>query len=224
MVKKKIFLSYFINKDTPTYGNRNQVLLTKKSSIEKGDVANETHINSTLHVGTHIDLPNHFYSNGKTLEDYPPDFWFFNRPLFMEIDPVSLVVEKEVINILEQTANKAEFDIIIIKTGYCHIRESRKYWEENIGFSPAIYEYLMANCPNVRIIGFDSISVSSFQHRDTGRLAHKKFLNPNHPILLLEDMNLKVLNNQMNISSVIVAPLLIACTDGSPCNVIATVE
>jgi len=39
--------------------------------------------------------------------------------------------------------------------------------------------------------GFDSISVSSFQNRMVGREAHRAFLDPKAPILLLEDIDLR---------------------------------
>lgn len=40
----------------PTYGNRNKFITTKKSDISKGDVANDTTIQTTVHIGTHIDI------------------------------------------------------------------------------------------------------------------------------------------------------------------------
>ncbi len=189
--------------------------------MDKGDVANETHIQSTLHVGTHIDFPYHFYKDGQTMEDFPTDFWFFDHPLFVEIKPQSLILEKELIEALENLNEKEDTDILIVKTGLCHIRNTKQYWEENIGLSPAIYDYLVEKMPNVRIIGFDSISVSCFQHRDIGRLAHKKFLNPEKPVLLLEDMDLRSVNSEVVFSQVIVSPLMIAGADGVPCSVFA---
>jgi arylformamidase len=217
---KKLCLSYFIDDSTPTYGNRNVVELTMKSSMERGDVANETHIRSTLHIGTHIDFPYHFYKNGQTMEDFPVDFWFFDHPLFVEVKPQSLILEQELIAALDNLNGKEDADILIVKTGLCNIRNTQQYWEENIGLSPAIYDYLMEKMPNVRIIGFDSISVSCFQHRNIGRLAHKRFLNPIKPVLLLEDMDLRNVNSDIVLDKVIVSPLMIAGADGVPCTVI----
>ncbi len=223
MNKKRIYLSHFINKETPTYGNRNVVNLLKKSDMDKGDVANETHIQSTLHVGTHIDFPYHFYKDGQTLEDFPVDFWFFNSPLFVEIEPKSLVIKDELIDVLNPVNNKEKFDILLVKTGFGSKRGSRQYWEENIGFAPEIYDYLRKHFPNIRILGFDSISVSSFQHRDIGRIAHKRFLNPDGPILLLEDMDLSDINEQCHLSNIVVVPIQISGCDGVPCTVVTSV-
>lgn len=219
---KIIYLSYLIDAHTPTYGNRYNVELIRKSDIGRGDTANETHFRSTLHVGTHIDFPFHFYENGQTLEDFPAEFWFFNHPLLVEVKPESLILEREIIARLEQLDGIQETDILLIKTGQCYLRNSRQYWEENIGVSPKVYDYLQEKMPEVRILGFDSISVSSFQHREIGRESHKKFLNPHKPVLLLEDMDLRNLENKYDLVHVVVAPAMIAGVDGVPCTVIAT--
>lgn len=223
MNKKRIYLSHFINKETPTYGNRNVVNLLKKSDMDKGDVANETHIQSTLHVGTHIDFPYHFYKDGQTLEDFPVDFWFFNNPLFVEVKPKSLVIKDELTEVLNPIKNKGKHEILLVKTGFGSKRGSREYWEENIGFAPEIYDYLREHFPNIRILGFDSISVSSFQHRDIGRVTHKRFLNPEAPVLLLEDMDLSKIDNKCQLDNLVVVPLQIATCDGAPCTVFTIV-
>ena len=74
--------------------------------------------------------------------------------------------------------------------------------------------------PNVRVFGFDTISVSSFKHRDVGKQAHREFLDPKRPILLLEDMNLCDVNSQTKLERVLIAPLRIEKCDGLPCSVV----
>jgi len=74
------------------------------------------------------------------------------------------------------------------------------------------------------VIGFDSISVSSFANRMLGREAHKAFLNPEKPILLLEDMDLREVNKNTNFKEIIVAPMRIAKCDGLPCTIFAKIK
>lgn len=223
MHTKKIFLSHFIDLNTPTYGNRNHVLLSKKNSIDYGDAANETHITTTLHVGTHIDFPFHFYAEGQTIKAFQPDFWSFTSPLLIEVQPTSLVIENELIDLLEKSNPLPGTDILLIKTGYGAFRGTRKYWEENPGFAPSVYDYLRKKLPKARVIGFDSISVSSFQHRTLGRAAHKKFLNPMDPVLLVEDMDLSSVHSETIFMEIIIAPLLVDESDGVPCTVLASI-
>jgi len=221
---KRLYLSYILDENTPTYGNRNKFLCQKKSDMSKGDIANDSSIETTVHIGTHIDMPYHFYGNGQTIEDFSIGFWNFNTILFIEIKPNDLVIHQELINALEDIENKEKIEFLIVKTGICTQRDSDKFWKENPGFSPDLADYIRSNFPQVRVLGFDSISVSSFTNRMIGREAHKQFLNPEHPILLLEDMDLNAINKENKIQSVDIIPLRIAKCDGLPCTIIAEIE
>lgn len=214
-----IFLSHIINQDTPTYGNRNKFEIVKKSNISNGDIANDSHISTSVHIGTHIDMPLHFYEYGQTIEDFDTNFWIFSNPLILEIQPKDLIIKDELINKL-QSIKDINYDILILKTGICHIRDTKEFWESNYGFHPDIYDFLKKNFLKIRVFGFDSISVSSFTNRMLGRVAHKKFLNPENPILLLEDMDLRNINQNTKIDKIIVSPLRIANSDGIPCTVL----
>jgi len=210
------YLSYILNSETPTYGNRNRFEIEKKSDISKGDIANDSSISTTVHIGTHIDMPLHFYENGQTISDFPIEFWNFDNPIFMEIQPKSFLIYDEVIEKLEKIENINQ-NILIIKTGICYFRGEKKFWNENYGFSEKLYDYLIDKFPQIRVIGFDSISISSFQNRIEGRKAHKRFLNPKKPILILEDMDLRDIANLIKIQ---IIPLRVENCDGLPCTVI----
>ena len=218
------YLSYILDSNTPTYGNRNQFICEKKSNISNGDVANDSIINTTVHIGTHLDMPYHFFENGQTIEDFDIDFFQFENVLFFDINPTSLIVNMELIQELEQVVDKSRYELLIVKTGICHKRSQDDFWDKNYGFDPSLAEYFRSKFPNIRVFGFDSISVSSFQERMLGREAHKAFLDPKKPILLLEDMDLTPLNHKTIIKKVTIAPMRIAKCDGLPCTVIGEIE
>ncbi len=220
---KTIFLSHLLDQSTPSYGNRERFRITQKSSIARGDSANGSEIQTNVHMGTHIDLPWHFYEDGPTIEEYDAPFWIFNHPLFVEIKPKSLLIEEELIDLLEGIEHP-ETDILCVKTGMGALREENAYWEKNYGFSPKLYPYLTSKFPQLKVFGFDCISVTSFAHRDVGKVAHRQFLNPSNPILLLEDMNLDELTSEMKLKQIIVSPLRIAKCDGLPCTVFGMLE
>ncbi len=220
---KLMYLSHVLDENTPTYGNRNKFVCEKKSDISKGDIANDSSINSTVHIGTHVDMPYHFFEDGQTIEDFDIDYFRFNNVLFIDMIPDDLIVKDDLITLLKKQANKDSYDILIVKTGICHKRNSKDFWQTNYGFDLSIAEYLRLNFPNIRVIGFDSISVSSFTNRMLGREFHKAFLNPKQPILLLEDMDLTNLNKDSKIFKLEIAPLRIAKCDGLPCTIIAEV-
>lgn len=221
---KFVYLSYILDYTTPSYGNRNKFIATKKSDISKGDIANDTTIETTVHIGTHIDMPYHFFEYGQTIEDFDIDFFNFKNILFIEINPKELIIKNELLNELKKIENKEIYELLIVKTGICNNRDNKEFWESNYGFDPEIAFYLKAFFPKIRVLGFDSISVSSFQNRMIGREAHKAFLNPQNPILLLEDMDLTSVNKNTNFERVIIAPLRIIKCDGLPCTVIAEIK
>jgi len=220
---KRCYLSHILDEKTPTYGNRNRFLLKKNADISKGDVANDSHITTTVHIGTHIDMPYHFFADGQTIEDFDIDYFSSEKILFIALEPENIIIKDELISHLSNIANKTSYEFLIVKTGICDIRDKEQFWQSNFGFDPSIADYLRNSFPNIRIIGFDSISVSSFENRMLGREAHRAFLNPDAPILILEDMDLRVLSEKSQIIKMDIVPLRIAQCDGLPSTVLAEV-
>jgi kynurenine formamidase len=212
---KSYYLSYFINKNTPQYGGDDAILISQRSTISKGDSSNSKNISMPNHVGTHIDFPRHFSINGKTINDYSADYWFFDNPYVLNYP----AREEEIINFGEKfrTIPKAT-DILLINTGFQKYRGTEKYWKFNPGLSPDLAGKLRKECPKLKAVGFDFISLSSYQNRILGREAHKQFL-VEHDILIIEDMDFSLLRNK--VSQLIAIPLMIDEADGSPVTVLA---
>ena len=218
MNKNYIYLSHFLSENTPTYGKRDKFKIKKTSSIENGDTANSHSLNlSTNHMGTHIDLPKHFFDNGQNLNDFNPSYWFYKH-----VSLINLPKENGELIVLEDFLNhdfNQKTEILLIKTGFEKFRDKDEYWKENPGVSPEVADYLRKRCPNIRTLGFDFISLTSFKHRAIGKEAHQAFLNPERPITIIEDMHLENLN--ISPISLSVAPLLIKDINSAPVNVIA---
>jgi kynurenine formamidase len=217
------YLSYLLDENTPTYGNRNRFVCEKRSDISKGDVANDSTIITTVHIGTHIDMPYHFFEEGQTIESFGIDYFSSEQVLFIDLDPEGLIIKEELIAVLERIEKKSVYEFLIVKTGICHQRDQEVFWRSNYGFDPSVADYLRQTFPRIRIIGFDSISVSSFENRMLGREAHRSFLNPQAPILILEDMDLTSLTSRSEINRMEIVPLRIAQCDGLPCTVLAEI-
>jgi len=221
---KSVYLSYILDDKTPTYGNRNKFSCVKKSDISRGDVTNDSMVDTTVHIGTHVDMPYHFFDDGQTVDSFDADFFTFKDVLYIEIKPKELLIKEELLSELEEITHKSNYTFLLVKTGICAKRDTDEFWKNNYGFDPLVAVYIREKFPNIRIMGFDSISVSSFAHRMIGREAHKAFLDPRNPILLLEDMDLNNISKKNNIAELIVAPLRIDKCDGLPCTVIAKVN
>ena len=75
--------------------------------------------------------------------------------------------------------------------------------------------------PSLRAIGLDTISISSFSHRDVGRAAHREFLNSG--IRIIEDMKLKNIIEPSKLMRVIALPFRYLGSDGAPTTIIGEV-
>lgn len=216
---KSVYLSFFINNSTPQYGGDDAIAIHQRSSIAKGDSSNSKQINMPNHVGTHIDFPRHFSIDGKTINNYPPDFWSFDDPFVLEY----AAADEEIIDLNESLLESipSGTDILFINTGFQKNRGAKKYWNNNPGLSPDLAFKLRKRCSNLKIVGFDFISLSSYQNRMLGREAHKEFLIK-YNILVIEDMDFT--NLKKEVSRVVALPFMIDQADGVPITVIAYYE
>ena len=224
MFKEYKYLSHILDNHTPTYGNEYNISISLSHDMKNGAIANESYINTTTHIGTHIDLPYHFHKEGQTIEMYEASFWIFNCPILINIDPKDEIIKDELINKIELLSLDKNIDLLMIKTGIEKHRGTKRFWAENPGFSSDVYHYLVQKFPKLRAFGFDSISLTSYKHPLIGREAHQAFLNPKHPLLIIEDMHLNTLSENEKISQIIIAPIRIAKCDGMPCTIIATIQ
>jgi len=216
-LNKHIFLSYFMDGNTPLYGGNKGIIVQEDRSIYNGDTANTKKISFPNHSGTHIDFPNHFFISGKTSEKYQADFWFFSNPYLIQI----IAENDELINISDELFNTipSNTDFLILKTGFGVYRNLERYWNNNPGISLDFAIKLKQKAPKLKIIGMDLISVTSFQNRAIGREVHKILLGGDNPILLVEDMNLQLINSSPK--SLTCLPILINGLDGSPITIVA---
>lgn len=215
---KYYFLSHKIEKAMPAYGKKACLLdSTPEKSISKGDSCNISSARISSHLGTHVDCPRHFFKNGKGISDYPAGHWFFKHPFVLKRGLAeNEIAGKELFSSVPQ-----ETDILLLKSGFQRFRGREKYNFNNPGVSAQAAFWLRANRPNIRALGVDFISISPFADRQTGRQAHKAFLDPkgdNFPILILEDMDLQKADRRL--ISVCLFPLRVSAWDSSPCTVV----
>ncbi len=208
------------------YGGGPSAIIRQEKSISKGDSCNTLQISMSNHTGTHIDLPVHFNILGKTLTDYPPNFWFVEKVgcVFINMHPenrAGRLINPMDFQKSENNDISSDCEAILLKTGCCTERCSEMYWQNPPGIDPELPDYLRKKFPKLRFLGMDLISVSSFAAREAGRLAHKAFLCHPNPILPIEDMDLSCLPK--TISNMLIAPLYIKDADGTPCTVFANI-
>jgi len=225
-LKKYILLSYKLTKTTPLYGNSKPIDIIVDKSIKNGDTANTCILNFHNHSGTHIDAPKHFCDNGKTITDYSLNELIFRFPIIINC-PKSAGQMIDVKDIIGYEKELKKCDLLLLKTGFDRYRNKEIYRLDNPGIAPELAKYLRSKFQNIRCLGIDTLSVSSYVNRELGRKTHKILLQKKgfkgEPMLIIEDMNLS--NDEiMKLKTVIVAPLMIETIDGSPCMIIGEIK
>jgi len=204
----------------PCYNGESSIQIAPDNSIAGGDSTNSILLKMGNHVGTHIDFPRHFYVDGKTIDDYPMDWFVFEKVSIIDI-PLDRGTCIDV-GMLTNNCKNIDFDaeLIIIRTGYGRFYKGDKYWNDNPGFSPEVALYVKSAFPALRALCVDFISINAYNHKPQGREAHKILLDEPE-IVIIEDMDLSTLSGK--IKKIIIVPLQIAGVDGTPCSIIAEV-
>ena len=215
-----IYLSHTLTNETPGYGGQKQFSSQFVARMENGASCNQSEWRFCNHVGTHIDAPFHFWSEGDPIDVFPASFWVFNKPQLIELDPG----ESQIIKPDDWAEHiHLDCDLLLLKTGFETFRGTHHYWQHNPGLSPELGNWLRNERRALRAIGFDFISATSFDHRPLGRTTHHAFLANKEPppVLIIEDMHLAELTT--NPASVTVLPLRVEGADGSPVTIIAKI-
>lgn len=210
-----IYLSHPLETTAPMYGGR------KGLSYDESDRSRYARL--PLHFGTHIDAPRHFVSDGKTIDVYGPDHWHFKSVLCLDVEagPGELISRQHV-EAAAKNVELEEADLILFRTGFERYRVEARYWQENPGISVDCSQWFRSEFKKLRALGLDAISVSSYQHREEGREAHRILLGQDgvqDPLVLIEDMRLSGLRSA--IAEVWSLPLPFVGEDGAPCIVVA---
>ncbi len=216
-----IFLSHVLSPLTPGFGGQSAFEASSVKCMERGDSCNQSHWHLSNHIGTHVDVPFHFSSKGATVDEFGAQAWIFSKVYLASLDfaKAELIEPTDWVQLIPLAC-----ELLLIRTGMERVRSEKSYWAENPGFSPRLGEWLRTHRPNVRAVGFDSISATSFAYRVEGREAHKAFLDPERwgrPLLIIEDMALACLERAPH--EVIIAPLRVERADGAPVTVIAKI-
>lgn len=194
-----IDLTMPISRDIPLYTPDRAPEIMQIASIAK-DGWNEHEIRITTHVSTHIDVPYHFFVNGKKLDDFSIEK-FVGRGVLVDCHGQK-VVEK----IKERVRNG---DIVLFYTGQSKKRKE-DYGKNAPVISPSLAKELVKK--KIKMIGVDAFSPDNEPFE-----VHSILLK--NGILIVENLvNLdKLLGRRFD---VIALPLKLAL-DGAPCRVIA---
>ena len=218
---KLVWLSHTTSVKTPAYGGGYDFEVIEKKQIKCGDSCNTVELRLSNHIGSHVDAPIHFIEDGKTISDYDPHEWIFDKPIIIDIK----VSEAEIIEADHLiSAGIADFDnadLILIRTGEEQYRGKERYSQSSPGYSEKLYDFLKNRFQSFKAIGMDTISISSYKNRELGRKVHRVFLGQG--IRIFEDLRLSAIPKNSNLEKVIALPFRYENSDGSPVTIIGEI-
>ena len=201
-------ISLTISEDFPTWPGDPPIKLKMISQIDKGDLANVTHLSAPVHMGTHVDAPDHFLNNGNTVEDIPLDF-LVGPVLVLEVPSPEVITagDLDALKIPEGTRR------IIFKTS------NSEYWKGEQHTFQKNFVALGSEAAarlvelGLNVVGVDYLSVAPYNEPIP---THKILLEAG--ILIIEGLDLsRVSAGEYKLYCL---PLKIAGSDGAPARVL----
>src|SRR5271157_1778553 len=182
LIMKKIYdISLTITPGMTVWPGDPSVKLERIDKIEDGANANVSHIEMSVHTGTHLDSPYHFLPNGKSVETLPLDV------LIGAVQVIELPDSCNVINsgVLKTAGMQTHVERVLFKTRNSH------YWEKGltefqtdfVGINEDGAQFLVDR--GIQLVGIDYLSISPYKH---SRPTHEILLKSN--VVILEGVNL----------------------------------
>jgi arylformamidase len=207
-----IDLSHTIEEGMPVYPGTEKPVIRKISSIDD-DGFLENYFSISTHTGTHLDVPAHLFTGGKTLEciEAPSFFGKAARIDCRNMQQISKTLIKDTLK------HSALPDFLLFFTGWDSLWGEEKYFQGYPILDKNAAEFI-ASCP-LKGIGIDAASFDAFN--DTELRNHKILIKKN--LLLIENLcNLVGLPEKEFFFSCF--PLKIRGVDGSPVRAIGITE
>jgi arylformamidase len=180
------------------------VKMERTSSIASGDSSNITKFTMSCHTGTHVDAPDHFLNNGKTVETLSLDL-LVGRAYVLHLPDVNLITA----SILMDADIPPRTRRLLFKT------RNSEYWANNnkefqtdfVGLSVDAAELLVDR--NVRLVGIDYLSIAPFK---LGKAVHNILLDAG--VVVIEGLDLsKVSQGRYTLTCL---PLKLGGAEGAP--------
>ena len=124
---------------------------TIMSSCARGDSCSLCTISMSNHLGTHIDFPSHFISDGKTSSDFELSY-FIGRALVIEIpDKISIISSEHI------PENLSDSDFVFFKTRNSDLTH---YTEHYVALDSSAA--LLLKNKKIKIAGIDYLNIDLF--------------------------------------------------------------
>ena len=180
------------------------VNVKRLSSIASGDNANVSQISMSCHTGTHVDAPDHFLNNGKTVESLSLDL-LIGRAYVLHLPDVNLITA----SVLMDADIPPRTRRLLFKTRNSDFwaNGNKEFQTDFVGISVDAAELLVDR--NVKVVGIDYLSIAPFKQ---GKPVHTILLDAG--MVVIEGLDLsRVSQGRYTLHCL---PLKLGGADGAP--------
>jgi len=150
-------ISLPISSQLPTWPGDPIVKLGRVQEIESGDDFNVTHMAMSVHTGTHVDAPNHIFSNGVPIDKVKLNS--LNGPAHVvDFPETDLITSRN----LEAAHLPSHAQRALFKTRNSRLweRGDEEFHPDFVALSPDAAKYLVDR--GIKLVGVDYLSVAPF--------------------------------------------------------------
>jgi len=203
---KLIDVSVPIDAKLPNYPGNTPFTLEPIKRIARGDSSNVSSLHMSVHAGTHVDAPRHFFDEGPGADAIPLDM-LFGRTRVIEVRPRKGIGPDEL-----SAVDLSEDVRVLIKTANSRLWGAPEFHEDYVGLTEAGAQYVVDH--GIKLVGVDYLSVEEF--RKPGAPAHHVLLGGG--TIVIEGLNLR--DVEPGIYEMFCLPLRLVGADGAPARVV----
>ncbi len=201
-------ISLTLSPTLPTWPGQPITMLDRIEKLELGANANVSRLDMSVHSGTHVDAPFHFFSDGKTAERLQLKA-LTGRAYVLNLPNVEVITAA----VLENADIPPRTRRLLFKTKNSQYwaRQESMFQPEFVGISADGAEFLVKR--GVKLVGVDYLSVAPYKN---SRMTHEIFLKAG--VVVVEGLNLSEINQGRY--TLYCLPLKLAGSDGAPARAI----
>lgn len=203
---KLIDVSVPLDSALPTYPGNTPFTLEPIQRIANGDHANLSSIHMSVHAGTHVDAPCHFFAGAAGAETLPLEM-LFGRTRVVDITSRSGISADDLAGL-----DLSEDIRVLFRTSNSRLWGDPTFHPDFVGVTETGARYLVDH--GIKVVGVDYLSVEKF--KAPGAPAHHILLGGG--TIVIEGLNLR--EADPGIYDMVCLPLRIVGSDGAPARVV----
>ncbi len=203
-MKNIIDISVPLYPDMPVWPGSAGIQLTQTSRLDKGDGVNNSKLICDVHIGTHIDAPLHYITDGKSIEQLKLEDLI--GPAVVAYLPEAEIITK---NVLEDLSLPVGTRRLLLRTRNSSLWEtgSHRFQTNYVALTQDAAQWIVDH--DISLIGVDYLSVQRYGEDSR---THEILLSAG--VIIVEGLNLARVESGMY--ELICLPLKLVGSEGAP--------